>query len=81
MSISRSKWIRGQIHRGFWVYDQRPRSLGVFGLGPSIREKDLLEEFEVFGRLESATIVMDRKGRSKGYMASLSFLVRYEINS
>ena len=47
--------------------DQRPRTLGVFDLGSSIREKDLLKEFEVFGRLESATIVMDRKGRSKGY--------------
>ena len=47
--------------------DQRPRTLIVFGLGPLIREKDLLEEFEVFGRLEGATIVMDRKGRSKGY--------------
>ena len=56
--------------------DQIPRTLGVFDLGSSIREKDLLEEFEVFGRLESATIVMDppsclrwvdRKGRSKGY--------------
>ena len=56
--------------------DQRPRTLIVFGLGPLIREKDLLEEFEVFGRLEGATIVMDRKD-----MASLSFLILYGINS
>ena len=69
MTISRPEDPEAKkIHRGFWVkVDHRPRSLGVFGLGPSIREKDLLEEFEVFGRLESATIVMDRKGRSKGY--------------
>ena len=46
---------------------QNPRTLGVFGFGSFIREEDLVEAFEVYGRIQSATIVLDRKGRSKGY--------------
>ena len=48
--------------------DKRPRTLGVFGIGRLIMEKDLLEEFKVFGDLEGANIVRDHvTGTSKGY--------------
>jgi len=48
--------------------DKRPRTLGVFGLGPFIREEDLIKEFNVFGGLVGATIVKDHiTGSSKGY--------------
>ena len=48
--------------------DQRPRTLGVFGIGRLIMEKDLLKEFKVFGDLEGANIVRDHvTGSSKGY--------------
>ena len=44
------------------------RCLGVFGLGSSIKEKDLVKAFDGFGTLERVTILKDRRtGRSKGY--------------
>ena len=44
------------------------RCLGVFGLGPYTKERDLEKAFEGFGTLERVTILKDRiTGRSKGY--------------
>ena len=60
--------------------DQRPRSLGVFGLSSFTREWDLEKAFRGFGSLEGVNIVKDHiTGRSKGY-GFVKFLSPVSLN-